>query len=81
MNIIGTLLTHPIIAALFRIVGVALLAGAATTIATFVYRVRVRNKFPDGATLILGLGVVAIYLNTRLIYPICWGNRRSIIGQ
>ncbi|RQG95293.1 TrkA C-terminal domain-containing protein [Natrarchaeobius oligotrophus] len=68
MNSTGFLLTNPVIAAVFRIVGVALLAGAVTTIATFVYRVRVRNTLPDGATLILGLGVVAIYLNTRLVF-------------
>jgi hypothetical protein len=67
MSIIGGLLTNPMIAALLRIVGLALLAGAATTIATFIYRGRFRNKFPDGATLILGLGVVAIYLKTRLV--------------
>lgn len=68
MNIVGAFLTHPVITGIFRIVGLAILAGAATTIASFIYRTRVRNQLPDGATVILGLGIVAIYLNTRLIF-------------
>ncbi len=57
-----------VLAAAARIVGLALLAGVTTMIAAFVYRVRVRTKLPEGATLILGLGVVAIALNTRLVF-------------
>jgi hypothetical protein len=68
MSYVVGVLSNPVVAAVLRIVGLALLAGAATTVATFVYRVRVRAKLPEGATLILGLGVVAVYLNTRLVF-------------
>ncbi len=68
MSLVATIGAHPIVEAVIRIVGLSILAGTATAIATFVYRVRVRTEFPEGATLILGLGVVAIYLNTRLIF-------------
>lgn len=57
-----------VFAAAVRVVGLALLAGVTTTIAAFVYRVRVRTGLPEGATLILGLGVVAIALNTRVVF-------------
>jgi len=57
-----------VLAAAVRVVGLALLAGVTTTIAAFVYRVRVRTGLPEGATLILGLGVVAIALNTRVVF-------------
>lgn len=54
--------------AVLRVVGLGLGAGAITALVAFVYRARVRSQFPDGATLILGWGVVAIYLNTRLVF-------------
>lgn len=68
MSALPAVLAHPWVGAVVRIAGLALLAGATTTLATFVYRVRVRQTLPEGATLILGLGVVAIYLNTRLVF-------------
>lgn len=68
MRLLAAILASQIAAAVVRIVGLALLAGAVTAVVTFVYRVRVRSKLPEGATLILGLGVVAIYLNTRLVF-------------
>ncbi|AHG01404.1 hypothetical protein HALLA_03185 (plasmid) [Halostagnicola larsenii XH-48] len=66
MSLISTALTHSFVAALVSILGLSLLAFAVTTIVTFVFQVRVRQRFPAGATLIVGLGVVAIYLNSRL---------------
>lgn len=78
MNLLTLVLTHPVVEAVVQIVGVALLAGIATAIATFVYRVRVRNKLPEGATLILGLGIVAIYLNTRSIFIQFIGESNSL---
>jgi hypothetical protein len=51
-----------------HVLGLLILAGATTAIAGFLYRVRVRRALPDGATLILGLGVVALYLNTRSLF-------------
>lgn len=68
MSVIASILSHSLVEFVLRIAGLALLAGAVTTVATFVYRARVRTQFPEGATLILGLGVVAIYLNTRLVF-------------
>lgn len=68
MSAIASLFGHPIVEVVVRIAGLGLLAGAVTTLAAFVYRVRARTQFPEGPTLILGLGVVAIYLNTRLIF-------------
>lgn len=68
MRLLTAILASQVVAAVLRIVGLAVLAGAVTAAVTFVYRVRVRSKLPEGATLILGLGVVAIYLNTRLVF-------------
>ncbi|MFC7212212.1 cation:proton antiporter regulatory subunit [Natronoarchaeum sp. GCM10025321] len=68
MNFLTMLVSHPLVAAAIRIAGLALLAGAVTTLATYMYRVRARTELPEGATLIIGLGVVAIYLNTRLVF-------------
>jgi hypothetical protein len=78
VSLLLAVLGHSLVEILVRIVGVALLAGVATTIATFVYRVRVRNKLPEGATLILGLGIVAIYLNTRSIFIQFIGESNSL---
>lgn len=68
MRLLAAILASQVVAAVLRIVGLAVLAGAVTAVVTFVYRVRVRSKLPEGATLILGLGVVAVYLNTRLVF-------------
>lgn len=68
MSVIASVLSHSLVSFVIRVAGLALLAGGVTTVATFVYRARVRTQFPEGATLILGLGVVAIYLNTRLVF-------------
>ena len=68
MSIVTAVFTHSLIEAAVRIVGLSLLAFVVTGLASFVFRVRVRSTFPEGATLILGLGVVAIYLNTRLVF-------------
>ena len=54
--------------AVLHVLGLLALAGATTALAGFLYRVRVRRPLPDGATLILGLGVVALYLNTRSLF-------------
>ena len=51
-----------------HVLGLLALAGLTTAIAAFLYRVRVRRPLPDGATLILGLGSVALYLNTRSLF-------------
>lgn len=74
MSLVAAVFAHPLIGATIRIVGLSLLAGAVTAVVAYVYRVRVRNTFPEGATLILGLGAVAIYLNTRLVFIQFVGN-------
>lgn len=53
---------------LLHVAGLVLLAGGTTAVAAFLYRVRVRHRLPEGATLILGLGMVALYLNTRSLF-------------
>ena len=68
MSLITALLTNSLVEAAVRIAGLSVLAFVVTALASFVFRARVRNTFPEGATLILGLGVVAIYLNTRLVF-------------
>ena len=68
MTLLTTILSNPLVEAGLRIVGLSLLAAAVTTLVTYVYRVRARAELPEGATLIIGLGVVAIYLNTRLVF-------------
>lgn len=56
-----------VVEAAVRVGGLAVLAGSVTAAVSLVFRVRTRNRFPDGATLIVGLGVVALVLNTRLV--------------
>lgn len=68
MSLVLSILGHPLVQAAIRIVGVSILAGVVTTVAAFVFKARVRETLPEGATVILGLGVVAIVLNTRLVF-------------
>lgn len=67
MSLLGTLLGNPVVVWSLRIVGLALLAGVTSAGVATLYRLRLRERFPDGATLIVGLGVVAIWLNTRIL--------------
>lgn len=68
VSILTAVLSNPLVEAAIHVLGLSLLAAAATAIVAFFYRTRVRELFPEGATVIVGLGVVAIYLNTRLIF-------------
>lgn len=68
MNLVATIASHPLVWAILRIVGLALLAAGVTGLVAYVFRVRVRSSLPEGVALIIGLGVVAIVLNTRLIF-------------
>lgn len=67
-TVLAAILSNSLVEAVFRIAGLSLLAATATAIVSFIFRTRIRQPFPEGATLILGLGVVAIYLNTRLVF-------------
>lgn len=66
MSLLSAVLTNPFAEGLIKILGLALVAFTVTALVTFVFRFRVRQQFPEGATLIVGLGVVAIYLNSRM---------------
>lgn len=68
MTLATAVLSNPLVRMVLRVLGLALLAGTVTAVVSFVYRARVRTQFPEGATLIVGLGVVAISLNTRLVF-------------
>ncbi len=63
----GIILELTPVGIVLRVIGLSLLAGVTAGTVGFIYRARFRDRFPDGASLIVGLGVVAIYLNTRLL--------------
>lgn len=63
----GVVLGHPIVLAAARILALALLAAVVTAAVSFFYRIRTNQLFPEGATVLVGLGVVALVLNTRLV--------------
>lgn len=58
----------PALGALFRVIGLALLAGFVTFTVAFIFRLKARIELPEGPTVLLGLGTVALYLNTRLAF-------------
>lgn len=58
----------PAFGALLHVIGLALLAGFVTFLAAFLYRLKAKNDLPEGPTILLGLGTVALYLNTRLAF-------------
>lgn len=66
MSLVSAVLTNQIVSAVVGILVLSLLAFTVTMLVTFVFQIRVRQPFPEGPTLIVGLGVVALYLNSRL---------------
>ena len=68
MSLVAAVLGHRLVEVVLRLAGLSALAGVTTGLIAFVYRARVRETLPEGPALIIGLGVVAIYLNTRLIF-------------
>lgn len=50
-----------------RLIGFGILAATCAGAVAFLYRNRIGETLPDTAGLIVGLGVVAVYLNTRLV--------------
>lgn len=80
MSLVSTVATHSLVEALVSVLALSLLALVITAIVTFVFRVRTGNTFPEGATLIVGLGVVAIYLNTRLALVQFISNRGEMVS-
>ena len=67
MTLVGLIFGNPFVLAAARILSLALLAGAVTALASFFYRIRTHQILPEGATVLIGLGVVALVLNTRLV--------------
>ncbi len=67
MTLLQALLDGTILAGAFRVVSLALVAAVATALVAFFYRVRTGQQFPEGPTVLIGLGTVALILNTRLI--------------
>lgn len=55
-----------LLTAAYRIVGLSLLAAFVSGAVSFLFRWRTRAQFPEGPALLIGLGAVAIYLNTRI---------------
>lgn len=51
-----------------QVLGLALLAALGAAIAAWFYRSRFQAKLPEAAGLIIGLGLVAIVLNTRVLF-------------
>jgi len=67
VTLVGLIFGNPFVLAAARILSLALLAGAVTALVSFFYRVRTHQTLPEGATVLIGLGVVALVLNTRLV--------------
>ncbi|MFB6302535.1 MAG: TrkA C-terminal domain-containing protein [Haloferacaceae archaeon] len=61
-------LATSVVGAVSHFLGPVLLAGVVTMLVAFVFRAKGRIQLPDGAALILGLGVAGIYLNTRDVF-------------
>lgn len=81
MNLVQALLDGTLLAGAFRVVALALVAAVATTIVAFIYRMRTGQQFPEGPTVLIGLGVVALILNTRLILVQFVGAEGDILTQ
>jgi len=56
----------PLFSLFVQLVGLALLAGFVAGLAAFLFRWRTGIELPEGPALLLGLGAVAVYLNTRI---------------
>jgi hypothetical protein len=59
-------LDMPLLDVLFRLIGLSLLAALVAGTAAFLFRWRTGNQFPESSALLLGLGGVAVSLNTRI---------------
>lgn len=73
MSVIGTVLgvihsviETPVLFLLFRVIGLALLSSFVAGSVAFLFRWRTGIQLPEGPALLLGLGAVGIYLNTRI---------------
>jgi hypothetical protein len=55
-----------VLTAAYRIVGLALLSAVVAGAVSFFFRWRTRTQLPEGPALLIGLGAVAVYLNTRI---------------
>ena len=53
---------------LLRLIGLAILSAICAGTAGFIYRSRIEVDLPETAGIIIGMGAVAVYLNTRLVF-------------
>lgn len=51
----------------YRLIGLALLAALVSGSVSFFFRWRTGTQLPEGPALLLGLGAVAVYLNTNIV--------------
>lgn len=77
---IEAFLDLPLVNAVSRLVGLTLLAATATMVVGFVYTSRAKTSFPDGPTVLVGLGSVALYLNTRIVLSQFVGGESDVIS-
>lgn len=69
LSVVGAIhgmLDIPLVVILYRLVGLAFLAGVVAGLSAFLFRWRTGIQLPEGPGLLLGLGAVAVYLNTRI---------------
>lgn len=64
----GALTGIDLVMTLVRIVGLGLVAAISAGTVAFVYRARFDLELPDSAAIIVGLGVVAVYLNSHVFF-------------
>ena len=67
IGIIHGVIETPLLLLLFRVIGLALLSGFVAGSVAFLFRWRTGIQLPEGPALLLGLGAVGVYLNTRIV--------------
>ena len=78
-GVVDFVATHWMVSAAFRVLALALLAAAVTGTAAFIYRARTHQQFPEGPTVLIGLGAVGLALNTRLVFVQFLGENGDIL--
>ncbi|WP_247728921.1 TrkA C-terminal domain-containing protein [Halovivax limisalsi] len=63
---VGLVLENAVVVLALRVLGLAILSGVVTAVAAFFFARYGGESLPDGPALLVGLGSVAIYLNTRV---------------
>ncbi len=80
MSVTASAITELTLGALaVRAVGLAFLAGTVALIAAYSFKRYTREELPEGASLLLGIGAVAVYLNTRIILIQFLGDQPGVV--